>query len=90
MNNKNFRRENMEESYKTLGITIENRIILPLKTTTQLYLHHIVIVYWMVEKENSLEQGGLLADNCSTGKIIPSHSDNSTMLTMTRHWQPWY
>ena len=54
MNNKNFYRENMEEVYNMLGITMENIIFLPLKTTTQIYPHQIVAVNWMVEKENSL------------------------------------
>ncbi|KAF8537190.1 hypothetical protein BDD12DRAFT_888355 [Trichophaea hybrida] len=49
---------------------MENRTFLPLKTTTQLHPHQIDAVNWMAEKENSLEQDGLLADHCSTGKTL--------------------
>jgi SNF2 family DNA or RNA helicase len=63
---------------------MENRTFLPLRTTTQLHPHQIVAVNWMAEKKSSLEQGGLLADDCGTGKVILLHSDNSAMLTITR------
>ena len=83
-NNENIQRENVKELCKTLRIIMENRTFLPLKTTTQLHLHQIVAVNWMVEKENGLEQGGLLTDDCDTSKVIPLHSDNSPMLTISR------
>ena len=84
MNNKDFQRENVEELYKALGITMENRTFLPLRTTTQLHPHQIVAVNWLTDKESGLEQSVLLADDCGTGKVILLHSDNSTILTVTR------
>ncbi|KAF8543076.1 hypothetical protein BDD12DRAFT_802362 [Trichophaea hybrida] len=70
MNNENFQRENVEELCKTLGITMENRIFLPHKTTTQLDPHQIDAVNWMADMENGLEQGVLLADDCGTSKTL--------------------
>jgi len=41
----------------------------PLHKPTQFQLTHIIAVIWMGEKEKSLEKRGLLADECSTGKV---------------------
>ena len=54
-----------------LGITMEIRTFKPLHKPTQLQQHHIIAVNWMAEKENSLAKCGLLADDCSTGKVRP-------------------
>jgi hypothetical protein len=83
-NNKNFVRENVQEMCKVLGITMENRIFFPLRTTIQLHPHQILAVNWMAEKDSSLEQGGRWADDCGTGKVILLYSDNSALLTITR------
>ncbi|KAF8542393.1 hypothetical protein BDD12DRAFT_802946 [Trichophaea hybrida] len=70
MKNEICEREHMEESCQTLGITIENRTFMPLKPTNQLHPHWIVADDLMVEKENRVEQGGLLADDCGTGRTL--------------------
>ncbi|KAF8543082.1 hypothetical protein BDD12DRAFT_875303 [Trichophaea hybrida] len=44
--------------------------LLPLNTTTHLHLYHIIAVDWMVEKEYSLEQDGLLSDDCGTDQTL--------------------
>jgi SNF2 family DNA or RNA helicase len=71
MGNPDFQRENLEESMAALGITMEIRTFKPLHKPTQLQPHQTIAANWMAEKENSLAKGGLLADNCSTGKVRP-------------------
>jgi SNF2 family DNA or RNA helicase len=71
MDNQQFQRENLEESMAALGITMEIRTFKPLHKPTQLQPHQIISVNWMTEKENSLPKGGLLADDCGTGKDRP-------------------
>ena len=71
MDNQEFLRENLEESMTALGSTMENRTFKPLHKPTQLQPHQIIAVNWMTEKENSLAKGGLLADDCGTGKVRP-------------------
>ncbi|KAF8540299.1 hypothetical protein BDD12DRAFT_880767 [Trichophaea hybrida] len=68
INNKNFQKQNMEKSYRMLGITMDNRALVPLKTTPLLHPHHIVGVNWIAEMENGLEHGELLAEDCGTSK----------------------
>lgn len=34
--------------------------------------HELVGICWMIKKEDSLAQGGLLADDCGIGKTITS------------------
>ncbi|KAF8544228.1 hypothetical protein BDD12DRAFT_923568 [Trichophaea hybrida] len=53
-----------------MNYVYENWTFLPLKTSTQLHPHQIVAVDWMAEKENGLEQGGLLANDCGTGMTL--------------------
>ncbi|KAF8536360.1 P-loop containing nucleoside triphosphate hydrolase protein [Trichophaea hybrida] len=55
---------------ETMNNVYEDWIFLPLKTTTQIHPHQIVAVNCMVEKENGLEQSGLLADDCGTSKTL--------------------
>jgi len=71
MDNQEFQRENLEEPMAALGITIEIGAFKPLHKPTKLQLHRISAVNWMAEEDNSLAKGGLLADDCSTGKIRP-------------------
>jgi len=71
MDNQEFQRENLEQSMAALGITMEIRTFKPLQRPTQLQLRHLIAANWMAEKENNLAKGGLLADDCGTGKVRP-------------------
>jgi len=71
MDNQEFQREILKESMAALGITMEIKNFKPLHKPTQFQPHQMIAVNWMAEKENSLAKGGLLADDCSTGKIRP-------------------
>ena len=91
MDNQEFQRENLEESIAVLGITMETRTCKSLNKPTQLQPHQIVAINSMVEKENSLVKGGLLADDCGTGKVRPCCARDIlfTTLTIIRLWQHW-
>jgi SNF2 family DNA or RNA helicase len=69
--NQRFQRENLEESMSALGITMEIRTFKQLHKPMQFQPHQIIAVNWIAEKENSLAKGGLLADDCGTGKVRP-------------------
>jgi SNF2 family DNA or RNA helicase len=71
MDNREFQSENLQESMAALGITMEIRTLKPLPKPTQLQPHQIIALNWMTEKKNSLAKGGLLADDCGTGKVRP-------------------
>jgi len=71
MCNQEFQREKLEESMAVFDITMEIRTFKPLLKTTQLQWHRIIAVNWMAEKKSTLEKGGLLADDCGTGKVRP-------------------
>jgi len=71
MDNREFQRENLEESMAALDITMEIRTFKPLYKPTQLQRHQIIEVNWIAEKEDSLVKRGLLADDCGTGKVRP-------------------
>jgi SNF2 family DNA or RNA helicase len=71
MDNLEVQRENLEASMAAFGITMEIRTSKPLQKPTQLQLNQIIAVNWMAEKENCLVKGGLLADDCGTGKVRP-------------------
>jgi len=50
---------------------METRTFKPLHKPTQLQPHQIIAVNWMAVKEDNLAKGGLLADDCGTGKVRP-------------------
>jgi hypothetical protein len=69
MDNLQFQREILEESMAVLGITMEIRTLKLLNNPTHLPPHQIIAGNWMAEKENSMVNGSLLADDCCTGNI---------------------
>jgi len=71
MDNQEFQTEHLEETMAALGITMEIRTFKLLHKPTQLQPLQNIAVNWMAEKENSLVKGGLLADDCGTGKVTP-------------------
>jgi len=71
MDTQRFQRENFEESMAVLGITTEIRTYKPLHEPSQLQPHQIIAANWIAETKNSLEKGGLFADDCGTGKVRP-------------------
>ena len=68
MDNQAFQRENLEDACKALDIDPIART-LPLMRNVRLHPHQIIGIHWMSEMENGLAQGGLLADDCGTGKV---------------------
>jgi len=71
MDNHSLLTENMEKLIAAFGITVVTRTFKPLYKPTLLHPHHIIAVNWMTEREDSFPKGGLLADDCSTGKGKP-------------------
>jgi SNF2 family DNA or RNA helicase len=69
MDNRECQREHLKELTASLGITMGIRAFKPLHNLTELQPHQIIAVNWMAEKENSLAKGGLLAEDCGTGKV---------------------
>jgi SNF2 family DNA or RNA helicase len=69
LDNEAFQRDNVEESYKALGINREDGRIPGLGVDIRLKLHQVVALKWMRDQENGLAQGGLLADDCGLGKV---------------------
>lgn len=69
MDNEQFQRENLVESFERLGIDPQTRSF-PLVSPSFKFMHHQIIgINWMREMEESLAGGGLLADHCGTGKV---------------------
>jgi len=91
MDNREFQRENLEESIAVLGITRETRTFKSLHKPMQLQPHQIIAVNWMAENENCFAKGGLLADDCGPGKVRPCCALDILFATLTliRLWQRW-
>ena len=68
MDNKAFQREDLNGACQALGIDPDLRT-LPLMRDVKLHPHQIIGIHWMSEMEDGLAQGGLLADDCGTGKV---------------------
>jgi SNF2 family DNA or RNA helicase len=83
IDNQEFQRDNLQESLAALGITIETRTFKPLHKPMQLQPHQIIAVNWMAEKGNSLAKGGLLADDCDSGKVRPWSALDILFATLT-------
>ena len=72
MDNQQFQWENYAEACAALGIDPEMRTIPLLRSGVRLHTHQIVGVHWMLQMEEGLACGGLLADDCGTGKVYIS------------------
>lgn len=74
MDNRAFQREDLAGAYDALGWEPGTRTP-PLMRNVELLPHQIIGVRWMAEMEDGLPQGGLLADECGTGKVYHLISD---------------
>lgn len=69
MDNEIFQRENLDESFVALGIDPDTRALPLIKPHFKFMDHQIIGINWMKEQEEGLASGGLLADDCGTGKV---------------------
>jgi len=69
MDNEMFQRENLKVSFVALGIDPVTRAFPLIKPPFKFMDHQIIGINWMKEQEESLAGGGLLADDCGTGKV---------------------
>lgn len=69
MDNESFQRDNLDESFENLGVDPATRDFPFIKPGFQFMDHQIIGINWMFEQERSLAGGGLLADDCGTGKV---------------------
>ena len=74
MDNEIFQRENLTKSLKSLGIDSTTREFPLIKPHFKFMDHQIIGINWMKEMEEGLAAGGLLADDCGTGKVCPQIS----------------
>lgn len=72
LDNEAFQRENLGQSYAALGCSEGDPRSALLKEGVRLLPHQVVGVNWMAEMEDGLAGGGLLADDCGTGKVSSS------------------
>jgi hypothetical protein len=71
LNHEDFQREDVLPAYDELGIHPDQpEKTLPLMKDAVLQKHQVVGVQWMLQMENGLAKGGLLADDCGTGKTL--------------------
>lgn len=69
LDNEDFQRVNLEESFKSLKVDPMTRDFPLIKPPFKFMDHQIIGIDWMKEKEDGLAGGGLLADDCGTGKV---------------------
>ena len=80
MDNQQFQREYYDEACAALEIDPEMRTMPLLRSGVRLHPHQIVGVYWMLQMEEGLAGGGLLADDCGTGKVYQRSNLNRALL----------
>ena len=80
MDNQQFQREDYDEACAALGIDPEMRTMPLLKPGVRLHPHQIVGAHWMLQMEEGLAHGGLLADDCGTGKVYHGPNLKSVLL----------
>ena len=69
MDNEMFQRENLKELFIALGIDPVTCTFPLIKPPFKFMDHKIIGINWMKEQEESLAGGGLLTDDCVTGKV---------------------
>jgi hypothetical protein len=86
LDNEKFQRDYLDESYIILGLKQElGGAGMPLvRPGFKFHPHQIVGIRWMVDMEESLAQGGLLADECGTGKVSVSQQPHTAYTLMMR------
>ena len=69
MDNQQFQREYYDDACAILGINPEMRIMQLLRPGVCLHTHQMVGAHWILQIEEELAYGGLLADDYGTGKV---------------------
>ncbi len=71
LDNEAFQRQDLKGAYELLDLDPQQHgaDIPLLRNSVRLGDHQIIAIAWMVEMEDGLPAGGLLADDCGTGKV---------------------
>ena len=69
MDNQQFQQDDCDDACAALGIDPEMRTMPLLRPRVGLHPHQIVRAHWMLQMEEGLAHGGLLANDCVTGKV---------------------
>ena len=80
MDNQLFQREDYDEACATLEIDPKMRTMPLLRPGVRLHPHQIVGAHWMLQMEEGLAHGGLLPDDCGTGKVYHGPNLKSALL----------